>query len=156
LAFPTRPARTSQDSHFTTLPRPCLSYGAHDRDVLDRPVCAAAFVHDRYRAGGVMGAPALGVLRPGDWVSFDGDDHQVVAVAGPSVRLRSAAGVEQVVLAAHLMASPDFAVLTDSRCRGWSRSGCWTACRTMCWLRRGEWERHVVEVDIIWYSGSSL
>jgi hypothetical protein len=37
-----------------------------------------------------MGAAALAVLRPGDWVSFDGGDHQVVAVAGTSVRLRSA------------------------------------------------------------------
>ncbi|TPQ17310.1 hypothetical protein [Streptomyces sporangiiformans] len=69
------------------------------------------------------------VLRPGDWITFDDGDHQVVGLAGTSVRLRSeAAGAESVVLASHLMASPDFAVtgarlppsderatLTDSR-----------------------------------------
>jgi putative transposase len=48
------------------------------------------------------------VLRPGDWVRFDGDDHQVVALAGVSVRLKSTAGTEMVVLAAHLMGSPGF------------------------------------------------
>src|SRR5205814_1875755 len=65
------------------------------------PVGAVAPVYDRYhrryQGGGVIGAVALAVLRPGDWVSFDGGDHQVVAVAGTSVRLRSTAGVEQVV-----------------------------------------------------------
>lgn len=33
----------------------------------------------------------LAVLRPGDWVHFDGSEYQVVAVAGTSVRLRSPA-----------------------------------------------------------------
>ena len=40
------------------------------------------------------------MLRPGDWVRFDGGEHQVVALAGTSVRLRSAIGAETVVLAA--------------------------------------------------------
>ena len=52
------------------------------------------------------------MLRPGDWVPFDGGEHQVVGLAGASVRLRSTAGdADQVVLAGHLMASPDFAVV---------------------------------------------
>jgi hypothetical protein len=51
------------------------------------------------------------VLRPGDRVHFDGEDHQVVGPAGASVRLRSDAGAEQVILAGHLMASPSFAVV---------------------------------------------
>ena len=51
------------------------------------------------------------VLRPGDWVTFDGDEHQVVALAGVSVRLRSAAGDQTVVLATHLMGSPGFGVI---------------------------------------------
>ena len=42
---------------------------------------------------------ALAVLRPGDWVRFDGGEHEVLAVAGTSVRLRSAAGSRSVVLA---------------------------------------------------------
>ena len=45
-----------------------------------------------------MGTGSLAVLRPGDWVHFDGGEHQVVAVVGTSVRLRSAAGTESVVL----------------------------------------------------------
>jgi hypothetical protein len=53
-----------------------------------------------------MATPVLAMLRPGDWVRFDGGDHQVVAVAGTSVRLRSAAGAEQVVLATHLRPQP--------------------------------------------------
>ena len=51
------------------------------------------------------------VLRPGDWVRYDGGDHQVVALAGTSVRLRSDDGAESVVLVAYLMASPEFAVI---------------------------------------------
>lgn len=39
------------------------------------------------------------VLRPGDWVCFDGAEHQVVALAGTSARLRSSLGTESVVLA---------------------------------------------------------
>ena len=51
------------------------------------------------------------VLRPGDWVRYDGADHQVIALAGTSVRLRSDVGAESVVLVAYLMASPEFAVI---------------------------------------------
>jgi hypothetical protein len=29
----------------------------------------------------MTGGPARAVLRPGDWVSFDGGEHQVLAVA---------------------------------------------------------------------------
>jgi hypothetical protein len=42
------------------------------------------------------------LLRPGDWVAYDGGEHQVVALAGSSVRLRSDDGAESVVLAAYL------------------------------------------------------
>jgi putative transposase len=50
-------------------------------------------------------------------VRFDGADHVVVALAGTSVRLRSDAGAELVVLAGHLMACPEFEVSG-----GWARS----------------------------------
>jgi hypothetical protein len=46
---------------------------------------------------------ATPVLRPGDWVHFDGGEHQVVGLAGTTVRLRAHTGDEQVLLAAHLM-----------------------------------------------------
>lgn len=49
-------------------------------------------------------------LRPGDWVQFDDGEHQVLALVGTSVRLRSSDGVDQVVLASHLFASPGFGV----------------------------------------------
>ena len=62
-------------------------------------------------AAGAMSAATAAVLRPGDWVHFDGGEHQVVALAGTSVRLRSVDGAEQVVLAGHLMASPGFEVI---------------------------------------------
>jgi hypothetical protein len=48
------------------------------------------------------------VLRPGDWVHYDGGEHQVVTLTGTAVRLRAAAGGQSVVLAAHLMSAPGF------------------------------------------------
>ena len=54
------------------------------------------------------------VLRPGDLVRYDGGDHQVIALAGTSVRLRSEHGAESVVLLAYQRASPEFAVI-DAR-----------------------------------------
>ena len=51
------------------------------------------------------------VLRPGDWVRYDGGEHQVIALAGTSVRLRSDNGAESVVLVAYLLASPEFALI---------------------------------------------
>ena len=65
-----------------------------------------------------MGSPPLTVLRPGDWVHFDGGEHQVVAVAGTSVRLRAPVGTESVVLASYLMASPGFMVVGGAPGRG--------------------------------------
>lgn len=41
-----------------------------------------------------MTAVGGSVLRPGDWLTFDGGEHQVVALAGTAVRLRSAAGAD--------------------------------------------------------------
>ena len=55
------------------------------------------------------------VLRPGDLVHYDGADHQVIALAGTSVWLRSEHGAESVVLLAYQMASPEFAVIDGAR-----------------------------------------
>jgi putative transposase len=49
-----------------------------------------------------MTLSTVAVLRPGDWVLYDGSEHQVLALAGTSVRLRSDNGSESVVLAGHL------------------------------------------------------
>lgn len=69
--------------------------------------------------------PALWV---GDRVSFDGDEHVVVGLAGTSVRLRADSGTDQVVLAGHLMAAADFADRHLQRVqairRDLPRSGC--------------------------------
>jgi hypothetical protein len=59
----------------------------------------------------MTGVLSRAVLRPGDWVSFEGGDHQVLAFAGTSVRLRAQDGSEQVVLASYPMAASDFAVV---------------------------------------------
>jgi hypothetical protein len=47
--------------------------------------------------------------------SPDGADHQVIALAGTSVWLRSGHGAESVVLLAYQMASPEFAVIDGAR-----------------------------------------
>ncbi len=51
---------------------------------------------------------ALPVLHVGEWMRFDGDRYQVVALAGTSVRLRSHGGATVVVVLAFLLAAPDF------------------------------------------------
>ena len=60
-------------------------------------------------------ADVAAVLRPGDLVRYDGADHQVIALAGTSVWLRSEHGAESVVLLAYQMASPEFAVIDGAR-----------------------------------------
>jgi hypothetical protein len=86
------------------------------------------------------------VLRPGDWVRFDGDDHQVVTLVGVSVRLRSTAGAEMVVLAAHLMGSPGFEVITGDPVPQLPPLGLLDALPPDAVAAAREWERHIVEV----------
>ena len=66
-------------------------------------------------AEGFQLADVAAVLRPGDLVRYDGADHQVIALAGTSVWLRSEHGAESVVLLAYQMASPEFAVIDGAR-----------------------------------------
>jgi transposase InsO family protein len=87
------------------------------------------------------------VLRPGDWVHFDGDDRQIVALAGTSVRLRAAGGAESVVLAAHLMGAPDFAVVDGEPLPQLEPFGLLDSLPTEALEAAKEWERHVVEVS---------
>ena len=55
-----------------------------------------------------MAVGRMPVLRVGEWVHFDGEEHQVVALAGTSVRLHSRSGAAQVVLLTFLLAAADF------------------------------------------------
>jgi len=96
----------------------------------------------------VKGEPVHAVLRPGDWVSFDGGEHQVLALAGTAVRLRERAGTEQVVLAAYLVAAPDFAVLDSAAVApAVEPFGLLDGLPDEALAEARGWERHVVEVE---------
>ena len=79
---------------------------------------------------------------------YDGGEHQVLALAGTSVRLRSDDGAETVVLAAYLMASPG---VRRDRQRAGAAGGAVRAvgqpAGARCSTTAREWERHVVEVE---------
>jgi hypothetical protein len=95
----------------------------------------------------MTGVPGRAVLRPGDWVSFDGDEHQVLALAGTSVRLRTQGGAEQVVLASYLMAAPDFAVTGGASAPGVEPSGLLDGLPEAVLAAARDWERHVAEAE---------
>jgi transposase InsO family protein len=95
----------------------------------------------------MTGGPSRAVLRPGDWVSFDGGEHQVLALAGTSVRLRAQDGAEQVVLASYLMAAPDFTVTGGDPVPGVEPFGLLDSLPGKVLAAAREWERHVVEVE---------
>ena len=88
-----------------------------------------------------------GVLRPGDRVRFDGADHLVVALTGTLVRLRSDGGTEAVVLAAYLMASPEFAVMGSDPLPAMEPFGLLDGLPAKVREDAREWERHLVEVE---------
>ena len=95
----------------------------------------------------MTGGPSRAVLRPGDWVSFEGGDRQVLAFAGTSVRLRAQDGSEQVVLASYLMAAPDFAVVGGIPVPGVEPFGLLDGLPEEVLAAARDWERHVVEVE---------
>jgi putative transposase len=97
--------------------------------------------------GGLMTLARVGVLRPGDWVIFDGGEHQVVALAGASLRLRSTDGTEQVVLGTHLMACPGFAVVDGAPLPAVEPFGLLEGLPDPVVKAAREWERHLVEVE---------
>ncbi len=86
-------------------------------------------------------------LRLGDWVQFDEAEHQVLALAGMSVRLRSTAGLDQVVLASHLFTSPGFAVTGAEDPVQIEPLGLLDGLPEDVLAAVREWERHVVEVE---------
>ena len=90
------------------------------------------------------------VLRPGDWVRFDDGEHQVVGLAGTSVRLRSHDGAEQVVLGTHLMAAAGFAVVEGSALPEMEPFGLLDSLPDQTLAAAREWEGHVLEVNTGW------
>jgi putative transposase len=95
----------------------------------------------------VTGGASRAVLRPGDQVTFDGGEHQVLALAGTSVRLRAQDGAEQVVLASYLMAAPDFAVTGGEAPPGVEPFGLLDSLPREVLAAARDWERHVLEVE---------
>ncbi|MFD9725541.1 Mu transposase C-terminal domain-containing protein [Streptomyces sp. NPDC059072] len=87
------------------------------------------------------------VLRPGDWVTYDDSDHQVVALSGTSVRLRTQDGSESVILASYLMASPGFSVTGAEPLPALEPFGLLQTLPEPALAAAREWERHVVEVE---------
>ncbi|WP_322770243.1 Mu transposase C-terminal domain-containing protein, partial [Frankia sp. Cr1] len=94
-----------------------------------------------------MAAMPQAVLRPGDWVCYQGGEHQVVGLAGTSVRLRSTAGAETVVLASYLMASPDFVVIGATPVPAVEPFGLLDGLPAGVVAVARDWHRHVVEVE---------
>ena len=87
------------------------------------------------------------VLRPGDWVRYDGGEHQVIALAGTSVRLRSDNGAESVVLVAYLLASPEFALIDGAPMPSMEPFGLLDGLPVKVLEEAREWERHMMEVE---------
>lgn len=96
-----------------------------------------------------MASVRSAVLRPGDWVVFDGEDHQVVGLAGVSVWLRSSAGAESVVLASYLLACPSFQVIDVGQALPpvLEPFGLVEGLPEEVLAPAREWQRHVVEVE---------
>src|SRR6266508_2336190 len=87
------------------------------------------------------------VLRVGDWVHVNGEDHQVVGLAGTQVRLRSRGGSASVVLLlSFLLASPGFSVVDGPATPTVEPIGLLDTLPPELVARAREWERHLVEV----------
>ncbi|CRK55296.1 possible transposase [Alloactinosynnema sp. L-07] len=87
------------------------------------------------------------VLRPGDRIGFDGDEHLVTGLAGTAVRLRSDSGVEQVLLVGHLTAASDFAVLDSVMPPATEPFGLLEALPPEVVATAERWRAHLVEVE---------
>ncbi|MEV6256823.1 Mu transposase C-terminal domain-containing protein [Nocardia sp. NPDC051929] len=79
---------------------------------------------------------------------FDGVEHQVVAIAGTSVRLRSADGEHMVVLASHLMAAPDFGVVDGAAPPEMTPLGLLDTLPADVLTAAKEWEGHILEATL--------
>jgi len=86
------------------------------------------------------------VLRVGDWVDVEGEDHQVVGLAGTQVRLRSRSGSASVVLLSFLLSSPGFTVVDGPATPTVEPFGLLDTLPPELVARARQWERHLVEV----------
>ena len=86
------------------------------------------------------------VLRPGDWVHFDGGEYQAIALSGTSIRLHSEVAGDTFILAAHLMASPGFAVIDGAPAPSVESVGLLDSLPAKVLEAARSWERHLVEV----------
>ncbi len=91
--------------------------------------------------------PTAQVLTPGDWVNYDGGEHQVVALAGTSVRLRAATGGESIVLVSYLMASPGFGLVDGAPAPSVEPFGLLEGLPLQARESALLWRRHVEEVE---------
>src|SRR5664280_1761577 len=111
-----------------------------------RPVQTAARRLPGGCQGGAVNASAS-VLQVGDWVHVDGEDHQVVALSGTSVRLLSASGAASVVLASFLLGALDFALVKATTTpRRVEPFGLLEGLPGEAVAQARAWERHLVEV----------
>jgi putative transposase len=94
-----------------------------------------------------MTADARLVLRIGDRVVFDDDEHLVVGLAGPAVRLRSDAGAEQLLLVGYLMAAPDFAVVDAGALPAVEPFGLLEALPAEAVAEAEWWRDHLAEIE---------
>jgi transposase InsO family protein len=92
-------------------------------------------------------ASGFAVLRPGDRIRYDGADHQVVALAGSSVRLRSDAGADSIVLVSHLMVCPEFEVFGAEPLPVVEPFGLFDGLPAKVVEDARAWEGHVIEVE---------
>jgi putative transposase len=95
------------------------------------------------------------VLQVGDWVHVDGEDHQVVALAGSTVRLRSASGSASVVLAAYLLSAADFALVEGATAPTIEPFGLLEGLPDEVVARARDWEAHLLEVITGWANGTN-
>ncbi|WP_246239799.1 integrase [Acrocarpospora corrugata] len=79
-------------------------------------------------------------------MQFDDEEYQVVALAGTSVRLRSAGGAEMVVLLPHLLGSPGFALVDGEPFPELEPVGLLSGLPAEVLAAAKQWERHIVEV----------
>ncbi|MFB4309051.1 hypothetical protein [Actinomadura sp. GTD37] len=79
-------------------------------------------------------------------MQYDDSEHQVVALEGTSVRLRSAGGRNSVVLLPFLLASPEFAVVDGEPFPELEPLGLLDGLPSEVLAAAKEWERHIVEV----------
>lgn len=95
-----------------------------------------------------MNAPGRPVLRVGDRVLFEDRSVTVVGYEGTRVRLAGEGGAAQVVLLAHLLASPGFELLDAAApVSRVEPAGLIDALPAQVLAQARQWQAHVVEVE---------